>query len=144
MSDEYVGGRPVVVVCEDGVRWSAAWRRSDDVSALVTVQSPMELRRRMEEAPASVAVVELSLRSAPAWIDWFADRACGAEKSFVVVVGDADLRTIRWQLMELGALAVVTTERQLPPVCRAALRHLGRWRPREMSYREQVWESLPW
>ncbi len=137
--------RPKIIICETGLRWSAAWRRCDVASSrLVTVNTLSECRKLLDEAPASVVVVEFSAMTSGDVLQWLAERTFGRCESAVILVGDAAIEPRRWRLMECGALLVVANERQLPEACRAARRHLQRWKTPELGFRERIWESLPW
>jgi hypothetical protein len=132
--------RPVVILCESTPRWAAAWRRCDDTSRLRSVPSLAGARDQLVAAPASVLAIDANHVASEALIEALA----WSTRPFAIVLGDAALEVHRWTLMECGAALVVTNERQLPPACRAARRHLERWRAPELTFRERVWESLPW
>lgn len=137
--------RPKVILWEADLRWNAAWRRCVGApSRLVAVKSPAEIRKALAEAPASVVVVEFSAVPRDALLEWLAERTFGQCDWAVMLVGGAELEPWRWRLMELGAMLVVTSERDLPAACDAARRHLQRWKPPELGLRERIWESLPW
>lgn len=133
-----------VIVCESGERWSAAWRRYHTDATIATVHSVADLQTRLATASDKIAVVEMGSPRLGAWVDWLARRLSMEGDPLVIAVGDAHLTPIRWRLRELGAFAVATNERQLPPICRAVCHHLNSIPGAERSLRDQVWSSLPW
>ncbi|MDZ4782019.1 MAG: hypothetical protein SGJ19_17360 [Planctomycetia bacterium] len=138
--------RPVILICESGLRWTAAWRRGDaQVKArLETVNSLAACEERLRSAPASFLVLEASLGGMPVLLEWLTLQFIERQELAVAIVGDTSLNEWRYGLMERDAILVATSERQLPAVCTAAQRHVSSWQPRELSMRERTLNSLPW
>ena len=80
----------------------------------------------------------------PELLDWLTLQLMEQREIAVAVVGDAFLNDWRYELMERGANLVATSERQLPAVCAAAVRHVSSWQPNELTMRERILEMLPW
>lgn len=137
-------GTPKVLLCVADLRWEAAWRRADTSAPIARVATLVECLEHWSVAPASVAVIEFAAFPPLELLGFLAGRPRLRDRGLVILVGGAALDDLRFDLMECGADLVVSSERQLPEVCRCARRHLKRWKPPEWTVRERVWSMLPW
>ncbi len=136
--------RAPIIIVEAELRWQAAWRRQDPSAWIAHAPSLSAGDSLLHSGKASVLVVEATLEALPDVVDWLLEIRRRRLSVFVIAVANAALEERRWELMECGADWVVTSERRLSPAVDAARRFLANTQPIETTFRERIWDSLPW
>lgn len=115
-----------LIVWERTGQWASRLRRTPQCPqpALREVHSGEELLWRLEQSPASLAAIEFQ----PSHAGRIAERLWDIERRFPrarsVVLSDRAWESFAPMLIEAGARAFVTTERQLEALVRLVNRHL--------------------
>lgn len=130
------------IVCEKSGQWAVALRRAAPGLPLVETRSLEECRQVIEQAPASLAAIETSLKNLEAVLAWMVELERFADARFCIL-GGRELAPYEWLLREAGALHVAYARRLAAPVARLARRRLEMFPPSPRSPLEEIYARLP-
>ncbi len=88
--------------------------------------------------------VEVTRTNLEVLVPWMMRFAAAFPAARVIVLGSRGLEASQWLLREAGAVHVVFSPRDWPPVVRIVQRHLGAAPSQGDSDRQRVWRRLPW
>ena len=135
-----------LIVCERLGRWAAGLRRELGGADV----RPQETRGMADcwgvlaEAPASLAVVELTTAGAGELLGRMAWLPQDFPLARVAVVADRSLADCGWLMREAGAVYFTCSPRRLGPLARLACRHLAQAPAPQQTVEQRIWASLPW
>jgi len=135
-----------LIVCARQGDWAVGLRRElpGPGARIDEARSLPECWAMLARWPASLLVVELTRRNAPALVErmaWLGRDYPGAR---IAVVAERSLAPWEGLVREAGAVHVTVSPRRLGPLARLALRHLQAAPRRERSLAERIWDQLPW
>jgi hypothetical protein len=133
-----------LIVVEKTSRWAAALgrelgRRAD----VASVRSFSQCRSALAEAPASLAVIEVTHDNLERAIE-FMVRAADFPQARLAALIPAEMGAAELLLREAGATVVLTTLAQAPALARLFVRHQRLAPPVQRSFEQLVAERLPW
>ncbi len=138
--------RARLIVCEQQTHWTVALRWAL-VGGSISVRSEPDSEacwRLLDCSPGSVLVLELRhelLARLGARLLEFNDQFPWAR---LIVAGEFEDASALWLARELGAVQALTSIRNLTPTIRLIRRHFEQLPDLERSYRDQVWDQMPW
>ena len=135
-----------LIVCEKSGAWAVALRRefgADEVRVYET-RSLAECGDELRLAPASFLVCSATAANAANVCDFLVRLAQRYPDARAVVAANADAADYAELFREGGALAVVTSARELRGVANLIRRHFQRFPAYNDSFRTQLWSRLPW
>jgi hypothetical protein len=134
-----------LIICEKNGRWAVALRR--EIAGKCRVFETRSLEECWEElakCPASWLVLEASETN----VEPLAGRLANLGRDFAgaraMICGERNMAPWEWLLREAGAVHAVFSPRELAPAARMALCHLAQAPEPQRSFREHVWDRLPW
>jgi hypothetical protein len=140
------GGTARVIVCERTGRWAVALRRelADAGVRVYETRTLADCWQLLAEAPASFAVIELTLAGAEALLCGWTQHGREFPSARMAVVADRSLAGCHWAMREAGAVHFTCSPRGLSPLARLICRHLAQAPAPPQSLPQRIWAGLPW
>lgn len=135
-----------VILCERAGTWATALRCESEVAEirLHETRSIRECWNLLKRAAGGFIVAELS----QATVEQLLDRTSRLNREYplarLAVVADRTLAGYEEAFREAGAVAFITSSRDLRPLAAAIRLHLQQIPPPQRNFTERIWESLPW
>ena len=133
-----------LIVCERSNYWTVAlrWALRGTSIRVHDTHTGGAARRLLDDAPASVLMLELQDAFSDEFVTELPQFGSRYPLACLVAVG-RDPRPL-WLARQLGAAHTVDSIRDLTPTIRLVRRHLEMAEDRPASFRERVWDSIPW
>jgi DNA-binding response OmpR family regulator len=134
------------ILCERSEKWAVALRRPLRLAGhrVYETRSGTDCWNEVVASPASLVGVEVTHTNLEVLVPWMIRFAVAFPAARVIVLGSRGLEAREWLLREAGAVHVVFSPRDWPPVVRIVRRHLGAAPGQGDSDRQRVWRCLPW
>jgi hypothetical protein len=134
------------ILCERSEKWVVALRRPLQMVGhrVFETRSLDECWNEVVAHPASLVGMEATRTNLEVLVPWMTRFARAFPSARVVVLGSRGLEASQWLLREVGAVHVVFSPRDWPPLVRIVQRHLGAAAGQGDSDRQRVWRRLPW
>lgn len=100
--------------------------------------------RLLDEAPASMLVLETTAENLAAALHLLSELPNFWPAARAVVAVDEQTSRYRTTLREAGAIHIVQTLVDLDAVAEMTLKHFERMKPADRTWRDEIWEMLPW
>ena len=135
-----------IIICERTGTWAVALRRplQQVGHRIVETRSLDACWAEVTARPESLVAVEATVANLETLVPWMQRLVAGFPRARVVVLGQRVLEPAEWLLREAGAVHVVFSPRQWPPVVHIAQRHLGAAPRPDDTDRQRIWRRLPW
>lgn len=135
-----------LVVCERTGRWASALRRDwhDAAPRIHETRHRDDARSELHEARASLVIVEATVAQQVDTLRWLYGIVDEFPRASLCVVGDAGLSRTEWFWRDAGARWVHWSWRDLTPIIHVARRHLAQYPAADRTWREQLFDRLPW
>lgn len=135
-----------LIVLERSGHWAGALRREwseleDRLRETRHREGALEL---LQEAPASILLCEVTAANLEALAIWWSRLAIEFPRARLAIVADRQLADAESFWRELGAVAYVHSARQLAGAARVIRRHLSRYPSPDRTWRETLFDRLPW
>ena len=120
----------------------------------------VESERLLEEAPASLLLIEVCVANLAESLDWLVrcQRDRPAARTAVLLAGEipaerhwpaqsasvAARTDVEWALREAGASSIIGSMSQLLPIAELALRHRAQSPEPATAWFDSIWARLPW
>ena len=135
-----------LIVCERTGRWAATLRRltATHTLAITETRSLAGCWEELQRSPASVLALEVTPGSAAALAARLMELETVYPHAIAVLLASRQWRWLADALREAGARHVVSELRGCRPLIRLVSRHLAKAPQPDQSWRERVWDRLPW
>ena len=142
----FVASESQIIVCEKTGRWAVAFRRAlfRQGVPLKESRSLVGCGRELAQRPASVVAVEVTADNLEAAVSALIDWSRSFPGSRIVAVGDSQVASAALLLREAGAIAVLTSAREVPSVIPLVQRHIANVPAADLPLEQAAWASLPW
>lgn len=134
------------ILCERTRRSAGVWRHALAPQAVRVneTRSWAACREELMVSPASVVGMEVRAETVEQVVAALEQIGRRFPKALAVVLSRHELRSAEWLLREAGAAHVVHARRDVTSAARLVLRHLSRVPVPKSSFRERIWQRLPW
>lgn len=135
-----------LIVCEKTNHWAVALRGVLWGSGIRVYETRhwAECWQELASTPATLLALELRSTNLEETVRGLAESRRCYPRSGAVVLTRREMRDCEWVLREAGALAVVFSPRDLPPLVRLAKYFCKQPSASSASFRDWVWDRIPW
>jgi DNA-binding NarL/FixJ family response regulator len=136
---------PKFIVCESASQWTVAmrWGFSDGKFEVQQTPSLASCLAMLEDAAGSVVAIEVAMFGVEATLRTIRDIREKYPSNFVIALTDSE-NAHEALLREAGAAHVVASRREVRAAVRLVQRCLASSEARPASYRDDVWNRMPW
>lgn len=137
---------PPFIVYESASKWTVAMRWALPASQIPVRQlaSLEQCVEALEQAPQSVIAIEVAQLGVEGAVRTIRDLRTSFADCKVIALADSATAIHEPLLREAGAVHVTRSRRDLRATARLVERCLADCQPAPTSYREEVWNRMPW
>lgn len=135
-----------IIVCEKTGSWASALRRalSSNRNRVYETRSLAECGRELEQHPASVVALELTMENSEALVERLLDLSRRFPRARAIALGQHALKPLECLIREAGATHVLLSSRGVADAARLIERHMAEATSDQLPFRQSMWSRLPW
>ena len=135
-----------IIVCEKTGSWATALRRalSSTRHRVRETRSLTECGRELEQGPASVVALELTMENCEAVVRRLIDLPRRFPRARAIALGPRVLKPFECLVREAGATHVLLSPRRVADAARLIERHMLQTTGDPLTFRQAISHRLPW